>query len=49
MKNRNLTAADIQRDPNINKKGVSVKIVERVLNNSGLKCRMKRKMQHMTP
>jgi hypothetical protein len=46
--NRDLTAADLQRDAEINKKGVCASTVERILNKYGLKCRRKRKMQYMT-
>jgi hypothetical protein len=46
--NRDLTAADLTRNSEINKKGVSVDTVERILNKYGLKCQRKRKMQQMT-
>jgi hypothetical protein len=42
-----LTAADFARDKKINKKGVSKDTIERLLNNSGLKCRRKRVMQDL--
>ncbi len=43
-----MTAADLARDKKINKKGVSKDTIERLLNNSGLKCRRKRVMQGLT-
>jgi hypothetical protein len=43
-----LTAADLTRNSEINKKGVSVDTVKRIFNKYGLKCRRKRKMQQMT-
>jgi transposase len=46
--NRDLTPADLTRNSEINKKGVSVDTVERIFNKYGLKCRRKRKMQQMT-
>jgi hypothetical protein len=42
--NRDLTAADLTRNSEIKKKGVSVDTVERIFNNYGLKCRRKSKM-----
>ncbi len=42
-----MTAADLARDNKINKKGLSKDTIERVLNNSGLKCRRKRVMQDL--
>jgi hypothetical protein len=42
-----LTAADLAMDNKINKKGVSVDTIKRLLNNSGLKCRRKRFMQDL--
>ncbi len=46
--NRDLTATDLARDKKINRKEVSKDTIERVLNNSGLKCRRKRVMQDLT-
>ncbi len=46
--NRDLTAADLTRNSEINKKGVNLSTVERIFNKYGLKCRRKRKMQQMT-
>ncbi len=46
--NRDLTAADLARDKKIDKKGASKDNIERVLNNSGLKCRRKRITQDLT-
>jgi hypothetical protein len=46
--NRNLTAADLTRNSEINKKGVSLSTMERIFNKYGLKCRRKRKMLKMT-
>ncbi len=43
-----MTAADLARDNKINKKGVSVDTIKRLLNNSRLKCRRKRVMQDLT-
>jgi hypothetical protein len=45
---RDLTAAEISRDEQLNSKGVSVSTIERVLNDHGLKCRRKRNMQDLT-
>jgi hypothetical protein len=46
--NRDLKAAYLARDNKINKKGVSVNTIKRLLNNSGLKCRRKQVMQYLT-
>jgi hypothetical protein len=46
--NRDLTASDLARDKKINKKGVSKYTIERILNNSGLKCQRKLLMQDLT-
>jgi hypothetical protein len=46
--NRDLTAADLTRNSQINKKRVSVDTVERIFNKHVLKCRRKLKMQQMT-
>ncbi len=46
--NRDLTAAHLTRNSEINKKGVSLSTVERMFNKYALKCRRKRKMQQMT-
>jgi len=46
--NRDLTAADLTRNSEINKKRVSLSTVERIFNKYGLKCWRKRKMQQMT-
>ncbi len=43
--NRNLTAAEIARNEQLNAKGVSASTIERLLNDNGLKCRRKRVMQ----
>jgi hypothetical protein len=43
-----LTAADLTRNSEINKKWVSVDTVDRIFNKYGLKCLRKRKMQQMT-
>jgi ethanolamine ammonia-lyase large subunit len=43
-----LTAADLASDNKINKKGVSVDTIKRLLNNSGLKYRRKRVTQDLT-
>jgi hypothetical protein len=43
-----LTAAELARYKKINKKGVSKDTIERLLNNSGLKCRRKRVMQDLS-
>ena len=40
--NRDLTAAELARDNDLNPKGVSASTVERILNNHDLKCRIKR-------
>ncbi len=45
--NRYFSAADLARDKKINKKGVSVNTIKRLLNNNGLKCRRKRVMQDL--
>ncbi len=42
-----MTTADLASDNKINKKGVSVDTIKRLLNNSGLKCRRKRVMQDL--
>jgi hypothetical protein len=36
--NLDFTTADLARDNKINKKGVNVDTIKRLLNNSGLKC-----------
>jgi transposase len=46
--NRDLNAADLTRNSEINKKGVSLSTVKRIFDKYGLKCRRKRKMQQMT-
>ena len=46
--NRDLTAAEIARDEQLNAKGVSASTVERLLNEAGLKCRRKRVMQDIS-
>jgi hypothetical protein len=46
--NRDMTAAGLARDKKINKKGVNKDTIERVLNNSGLKCQRKRVIQDLT-
>jgi hypothetical protein len=46
--NRDLTAADLTRNSEINKKGVNVDTVERIFNKYGLKCQRKRKIQQIT-
>ncbi len=43
-----MTAADLASDNKINKKGVSVDTIKRLLNNSGLKYRRKRVTQDLT-
>ncbi len=43
-----MTAADLARDKKINKKGVSKHTIERLLNNSALKCRRKWVMQDLS-
>jgi hypothetical protein len=46
--NRDLTAADLTRNSEINKKGANLSTIKRIFNKCGLKCRIKRKMQQMT-
>ncbi len=46
--NRDLTAVDLTRNSEINKRGVSLSTVKRIFNKYGLKFRRKRKMQQMT-
>ncbi len=48
VENRDLTAAEISRDEQLNAKGVSASTIERLLNDAGLKCRRKRVMQSLT-
>ncbi len=43
-----MTAAELARDKKINKNGVGADNIERVLNNSALKCRRKLVMQDLT-
>jgi hypothetical protein len=45
---RDLTTAEIARDTGLNAKGVSASTIERLLNDNGLKCRLKRRMQDIT-
>ena len=47
-KNRELTAAEILRDENLNKKRLSERTIQRFLNKNGYKCRRKRKKVKMT-
>ena len=47
-KNRELTAAEISRDENLNKKRLSERTIQRFLNKNGYKCRRKRKKVKMT-
>ena len=45
---RDLTAAEIARNSELNAKGVSASTIERLLNENGLKSRLKRRMQDIT-